>query len=451
LAEDSEEGSRVTRVVLAIDPAHAEPTPMAEAFQALRHANYRWYLAGFLCSSLGLQMMGMALGWEIYERTRDPLMLGYLGVARALPVVVMALPAGVIIDHANRKLVLILTQIGFALASGLLAWGSRAGVSPYAMLGLVSLAGLVRSFNGPVRSSLLPDLVPSGAFTNAITWNINAFQVCAIAGPIIAGVVVLASKAAWPVYLCTSVLCLVFALAAMRLRPLRTRADRGLEPLKLGDLTTGLPRGMLEGMRHVWREKLVLSTITLDLLAVIFGGVTALIPVYCKEILGVSEFWQGVLRASPYAGALLMGLVLARVRVLRRAGPKLLWSVAVFGAATIVFGLSRWYWLSIVMLTLAGAADAVSVLVRHVLVSMRTPPELRGRVNAVNGVFIECSNELGSFESGLVARLVTPVFSAVTGGIGTLLVVAGVALVWPQLRRLDTIHEVARPQAQPGK
>lgn len=409
-----------------------------DPYAAFREGNYRLFAGGFLCSSTGLQMMGLALGWEVYERTGDELALGLIGLCRALPVVLMALPAGYVIDHMDRKTVLAVTQFGFAGASGLLAWASWSGAPMWAIFALVVVAGLIRSFNGPVRSSLLPDLVRGGTFANAVTWNSTVFQAAAVGGPLLAGLLIAVFKTAWPVYVATGVLCLVFGLMTMWVRP-HTRERR---------VGTPSAAGMTAGLMHVYRDKLILSTISLDLLAVLFGGATALLPVYAKDILNVGPIGLAWLRSAPFIGAFVMAVAMAHLPPLKRAGPTLLWCVAGFGACWIVFGLSTVVWVSFAALLVAGALDNVSVVIRHVIVPSRTPRELRGRVSAVNSVFIESSNELGGFESGVVAKFFGPVASVVSGGIGTLVVVAGVALAWPEVRRLGGLETLKMDEGE---
>lgn len=409
-----------------------------DPYAALRSPNYRRFASGFLFSSTGLQMLGTAIGWEIYERTHDPLMLGYVGLARALPVILLALPAGHAIDHFNRKRVLIITQVAMGLAATLLAVASHLIsleiVPLWTIYALLVLTGCARSFNGPSRASILPMIIEPGDFHNAVTWNSSVFQISATAGPILAGLMIHQFGAAWPVYAVTAAGCFAFALSSSFLKP-RHRA-RPTGPLTL--------RSMTAGISHVWREKTVLSAITLDLFAVLLGGATALMPVYAKDILHVGPVGLGVLRAAPYIGAFVMAIAIAHMPPIRRSGPALLLSVAGFGLATVAFGLSTSFPLSLAVLFVAGALDNISVVIRHVLVQVRTPDELRGRVAAVNSVFIESSNELGGFESGLVARFLGPVFSVVSGGLGTLVVVIAVALLWPEIRRLGSLHEESK-------
>ncbi len=444
----------------------ADPTGSAtrahDAFAALRERNYRLFAGGWLPASMGLQMQATALLWEIYERTHDPLALGIMGVARALPTVLLALPAGQIVDMIDRRRMLIATQFGFAIASVLLALGSIGwehgyfGNGPggvWIIYGLISLTGCARVFNGPSRSSLLPLIIRGGpaspTFHNAVTWNSGVFQLSATIGPILAGLMIKLSGVAWPVYLGTALGCLSFAITCQFIRPNEAAASTRPATFR-AILDVMRPRilmpGMLEGVRHMWREQTILGAITLDLFAVLLGGATALLPIYAKDILHVGPIGLGALKAAQYVGAFIMALVLANRPPFRRSGPALLWSVAGFGACTIVFGLSTNFLLSIAMLAIAGAVDNISVVIRAVLVSVRTPDELRGRVAAVNSVFIESSNELGGFESGLVAKLFGPVFSVVSGGVGTLVVVIATALWLPGLRRLGRLTQT-EPQA----
>lgn len=428
-------------------PSH--PPAKHDPYAALRLPNYRLFAGGFVTSAIGLQMMGIALAWEIFARTsaefgvkEAALALGYIGLARALPVVLMALPAGYVIDSFDRKKVLFLTQSGFALMAALLAYASWAGAPLWLMFVLITLSGCVRSFNGPTRSSLLPDLVPEHVFPNAIAWNSTMFQIAAVGGNLLGGLLIATAKHAWPVYALSSLLCAIFALTTLGLKPIAHHAAaRGKMSLS----------GMLDGLSHLWKERTIFAAITLDLFAVLLGGAVGLMPIFASEILNVGPVGLGWLRAAPYIGSGLMALYLAWHPLIRRAGPAMLLSIAGFGVCTIVFGFSTNFWLSMAMLFTLGALDSISVVVRHVLVQLRTPRHLRGRVSAVNSVFIECSNELGSFESGLVAKFAPMwfgisalggvVFSVVSGGVGTILVVAGVAWFIPEIRRLDKLHE----------
>ncbi|MFM7053010.1 MAG: MFS transporter [Planctomycetota bacterium] len=401
-----------------------------DAFAAMREPNYRFFAFAFVASSMGLQMLSTAIAWELWERTEDEFMLGLAGLARALPVIALTLPAGTLVDRVDRKRLLAITQWGFALVALALAFASSRHAPVWVFFALLILSGCVRSFNAPSRGALLPSLLPPERFENAIAWQSGFFQFAAVTGPLIAGVVITSMAGAWAVYLTTAALCLGAGTAALFLRP---------RPV----VRTGAPprfRDMLAGARHIWREKTILGALTLDLLAVLFGGATALLPVYA-DMLGVGPVGLGALRAAPYVGAFAMAVWLAAKPTFRHAGAALLWSVAGFGVCMIVFGFSQWLWLSMLARAVSGALDNISVVIRHTLVQMRTPDEMRGRTTAVNTVFIESSNEIGAFESGLVAKHFGPVFSVVSGGIGTLLVVGFVAFAFPALRGMRTMTE----------
>lgn len=402
-----------------------------DAYAALRDHNYRRYALGFLFAATGLQGLGTAVGWEVYERTNDALHLGYTGLARALPVVLLALPSGQIADIFERRRIIAVSQIGFALTATGLAVLSFLQGPIWLIYLLLVLMGCCRAFNGPARGSFLPTIVPREIFPNSVAWSSSVFQFASIAGPLIAGGLIFLEGSAWPVYLACAGGNLVFAATVLTIKPL-------IAPTPSGKYS---PSAMFDGMSHLLREKTILGAITLDLFAVLLGGATALLPIFAKDILDVGPVGLGALKASSYVGAFAMGIYLAHRPPMRRSGPALLWAVVGFGLGTIIFGLSTNLWISLAALFLAGAVDNISVVVRHVLVQVRTPDNLRGRVGAVNSVFIECSNELGAFESGAVARLFGPVVSVVSGGIGTIVVAGAIAWLFPDLRRLRELKE----------
>ena len=397
----------------------------------MREPNYRFFAFAFVASSMGLQMLSTAIGWEIFERTGDPFDLGLMGLARALPVIALTLPAGTLVDRGNRRIILSVTQVGFGLVALALAAASFSHAPIWVFFLLLVVSGCVRSFNAPSRGAMLPSLLPPARFENAIAWQSGFFQFAAVVGPMVAGTVLHHLHAAWVVYVITAVLCIGAGIAALFLKP--RPVQRTSAPPRLSD--------MFQGAGHIWREKTILGALTLDLLAVLFGGATALLPVYAKDILGCGPIGLGALRAAPFVGAFLMAVWLAARPTFRHAGRALLWSVAVYGVCMVVFGFSTSLWISLVALAVSGAVDNISVVIRHVLVQMRTPDELRGRATAVNSVFIECSNELGAFESGLVAAWAGPVFSVVSGGFGTLAVVGFVALAFPALRAMRRLQD----------
>ncbi len=440
-------------------PATTPPPPEKhDPYAALREPNYRYFAGGWVFASMGLQMQGTALAWEVYERTHNPLALGFVSLSRALPVLALALPAGQIVDLLDRRRILIATQIAFALASVLLCLGSAMSVGIIWIYFLVSLTGCARVFNGPSRSSLLPQIVRPEHFHNAVTWNSGVFQISATLGPLAAGALIwftswlgmgkdasgVAHGVAWPVYAIAGLSCIWFAIGCSMVRPYPDLISKARKTANTSVRDAIRPSvlipGMLAGARHVWREKTVFGALALDLFAVLLGGATALLPIYAKDILHVGPIGLGALKAAPYVGALVIAIVLAHRKPFEHAGRALLLCVGGFGACTIVFGFSTSFWLSMSMLVTLGALDGVSVVIRHVLVSVRTPDHLRGRVSAVNSVFIESSNELGGFESGLVAHWFTPVISVVSGGLGTILVVIGMAAWLPELRRLRRLE-----------
>jgi MFS family permease len=414
--------------------------PQHDAYAALRHANYLRFASGFLLSSTGLQMLTLAVSWEVWERTKDPLHSGYIGLARALPVILLALPAGYLIDSFDRRKVLAITQFAFAAVVLGLAVASYTQAPLWMTYVLLALSGCARVFNGPSRATLLPQLVPMTDFHNATSWNSGVFQLSAFGGPILAGIMLEVWGVAWPVYVITAVACVLFGLLSLTLVP--RSVARNTESFSW--------KGITAGMSHLWTEKTILAAITLDLFAVLLGGATALLPMFAETILKVGPIGLGILKASTYVGAFLMALYLAHRPAFTRAGPALLWSVAAFGISIIIFGLSENLWLSAAALAIGGAVDNVSVVIRHVLVQVRTPEYLRGRVSSVNSVFIESSNEIGAFESGLVAAAFGPVVSVVSGGLGTLVVVGLVAGLIPQIRKLGRLDDTPPPEAAPA-
>lgn len=406
--------------------------------RAIRERNYAIFAVAFALSGFGLQMLTTVILWDLWESTHDALVLGLAGLARALPVIALALVAGHAADRHSRKLILATTQFCFVGIAVAFSAASYLHASVWAWYALLMVSGCVRSFNGPSRNSLIPLLVKSENFESAVTWNSGIFQAAAVLGPVCAGALLGMKFESWCVLLGCGGLILASGLLMLRLNPRE-------EQRSTGSLTM---RSMLAGMSHIYKERTILATISLDLFGVLLGGATALLPIYADEILGGGPMLLGWLKAAPYIGAFLMAVWLAARPRMRHAGAALLMSVAAFGVAIVIFGLSKWIWLSLLMLFVSGAVDNVSVIIRHTLVQARTPNHLRGRVSAVNSLFIECSNELGAFESGLVARLFGPIVSVVSGGIGTLAVVGGIAWAFPQLRKLDRL--VSQEPEPPG-
>jgi MFS family permease len=401
-----------------------------DPYAAFRHRDYRYLLSGNLLASIGTEMQSVAVGWELYERTQSAAALGLVGLVQFLPVFVLSLPAGHAADRYSRRALLVSAQGLMACASvGLAVLSLLHGPVPLLYL-CVLLIGISQAFNFPARWALVPQVVPEGSLTNAITWNSSGWQVASVLGPALGGLVLAATGKAAPAYLLTSLCALTCAGLVCRIHP-RPAARHG-EPASL--------RSLLAGATFVWRTKLILATLTLDLFAVLLGGATALLPIFARDILEVGPSGLGWLRAAPPMGAFLMALGLAHREPLRRAGRTLLASVAGFGLATVVFGLSRNYALSFCTLALTGAFDNVSVVVRGTLVQLLAPEAMRGRISAVNAIFISSSNQLGAFESGITAEIFGPVLSVVGGGIGTILVILAVMWIWPEVVQLGPLH-----------
>jgi len=377
-----------------------------------------------------LEMQSVAVGWQVYEITKQPLDLGLVGLAQFLPGVFLFLLAGHTADRHDRRRLLNICYCGFVLCSGLLLLlAIRDSRSVNLIYAILLLLGVVRCFNWPASRALLPQLVPAHYFSRAVAWNASTFQAATILGPAIGGVLYAAAKGPEIVY-GTATASAVVALAAT----LRIHSQSQIRPAQEMSLRT-----VMAGFAYVWREKVVLGSISLDMFAVLLGGAVALLPVYASEILKTGPWGLGLLRSAPGIGAAIMAIFLAKRPIQRKAGPIMLWCVAGFGMFTILFGISRSLVLSMLALLLVGATDMVSVIIRATLVQFATPDEMRGRVNAVDMLFIGASNELGEFESGLTAHWFGTVPAVVLGGVGTLVVIALWTWLFPALRKADRI------------
>lgn len=410
----------------AAPASDAEAPPAHDPYAVLRLPGFRLYLIGNALAVFGLQMQTVAVGWDIYERTHEPLHLGLVGLVQFLPIGVLTLPAGRVADLLDRKRIIMASMLALACCSLGLSWISAHEGDVFWMYICLLASGVARAFLQPAKSSFLPQIVPRGQFATAVTWNMGAFHLAAVVGPAAGGFMIAWLGRAADVYVLDAASALIFfVLLAFIASPRHIPSAEALGW-----------RSFLAGAEFVWNNKVILGAMTLDMFAVLLGGAVAMLPVYAEDILHVGATGLGWMQAAPAVGALLMSFVLAHRPPIERAGPTMLWTVAGFGAATIVFGWSRWYYLSLAMLFLSGAFDTVSVVIRHTLVQLLTPDEMRGRVSAINGMFIGASNELGRFESGLAAKVFgSAVFSVISGGIGTLAVVALVARLWPQLTR----------------
>jgi MFS family permease len=399
---------------------------------AFAHTAFRLFFSARLLSILAVQMQGLAIGWQVYEITGNYLDLGFVGLAQFLPAILLSLVTGHVADRFPRKRVVLTCHAAMATASAALfvlaSTGVRRVASVYAVLVAI---GTVRAFLNPANQAILADTVPEDELANAVALGSSIVQGGLVAGPWLGGVLYGVLHAAAPVYALSTLSSTVslVLVAFMRPRPPTKRA--------------GAPtfRTLIAGVEYVWRHKVLLGAISLDLFAVLLGGAVALLPAYAKDILHVNEGGFGLLRGAPAVGALVTAIVLAKRPLRRRAGPTMFACVAIFGVATIVFGASKSFPLSLAALFVVGASDMVSVFVRLTLVQLRTPTEMRGRVSAVNMVFIGASNELGEFESGVTAAWMGAVPAVIAGGIGTLVVVLLWSWMFPSLRRTDTLED----------
>jgi MFS family permease len=409
------------------------PEPPAGA--ALRRSNFRHYMIVRVLTTTATEMQAVAVAWQIYALTHRPLDLGLVGLAQFLPGILLFLVTGQTADRFARQRILQICCGGFALCSLLLlglTWRGMASIFPiYAVL---LLNGAVRAFNGPAGQAFLPLLVTEEAFPKAVAWNSSIFQAATIAGPVVGGLLYGWTGSPAMVYSCAAV---EYVAALAVLAGIRIRAAQGQRPAASYEMA-------LEGLRYIRRNKLVLGAISLDLFAVLLGGAVALLPVYAREILKIGASGLGILRSAPGVGAVVTALAVSHWPLRRRAGVIMLWCVCGFGVFTVVFGLSRRPVLSLAALALIGACDMVSVIVRHTLVQLSTPDQMRGRVSAVNMVFIGASNEVGQFESGLTAQWFGTVPAVVLGGLGTIAIVALWAWRFPALRRVDALVQPAR-------
>jgi MFS family permease len=372
-----------------------------------------------------VEMQAVAVGWQVYEITKRPLDLGLVGLAQFLPGILLFPISGHASDHFERRNVLSACYAGYAVCFALLLALTRHGIhSVHPIYVVLVLIGVVRSFNGTASRSILPQLVPEEHFPNAVAWNASIFQAATILGPSFGGILYAVSRGPSLVYAIAMVTAVGATISSFRIRP-EVKA-RPREPMTF--------KTVFAGLRFIWGKKLILGAISLDLFAVLLGGAVALLPVYAREILHTGPWGVGLLRTAPGVGATLMAVALAHRPLRGRSGPTLLWAVAGFGIFTILFGLSHSLTLSLIALLLLGASDMISVIIRATLTQFATPDEMRGRVTAVDMIFIGTSNEFGQFESGVTAQWFGTVPAVVLGGIGTLVVIGLWAWIFPELR-----------------
>jgi MFS family permease len=424
------------------------PTPLPGAsvgaapldpYAPLRVAGFRWFVASVLAMALGAQIQGLVVAWQMYALTHDPLALGMVGLAEAAPFIGLALYAGHVADaHDRRRVALAALLVLFACAAALgvvsfLVLGRAAprAFIRFSVYAVIAVCGVARSFLLPARNALAAEVVPRALYARAVAWRTGVWQVAAVTGPAVGGVLY-----AWvgpTVSYGVAGLLMLAAFGAM------TRIRASPRPARVGAPTPVLA-SVREGLVFLTRRPLFLGAMTLDLLAVLFGGAVAILPIFAEQILHAGPEGLGALRGAPAIGAVLMSAALALGGPPRRAGRTFLEAVALFGLCMIAFALSRWFWLSLVLLAASGAADMLSIYFRSTLIQVRVPPEMLGRVSAVNQIFIGSSNEIGGFESGLAARLMGAVPSVVMGGLVTVGVTAAIAWRVPELRRMDKIE-----------
>jgi len=421
-------------VEVDIQPSALSTDPVAshDPYRALRFRDFRLLFLGTFIASIGEQMVNVAIGWELYNRTGSSLALGFVGLVQMIPTLLLSLPAGYLADRFNRKRIVLITLLVIMLSSlGLTVLSFLHGPVLFIYACLL-VFGIGVAFNNPASASLLAQTVPEDAYSSAATWSSSSWQLASVVGPALGGLIIALSGSATPVYALNSGAILIFTLLIALLRT-RPRGTTVAPPTKM-------LASLLEGVSFMRRSQIILAAISLDLFAVLLGGATTLLPVFAKDILHVGPAGLGWLRAAPSIGAICVAFCLAYLPPFKHAGRTLLLAVAGFGLATIVFGLSRSFWLSLLMLFLLGGFDNISVVIRSTLLLLRVPDVMRGRISAVDNIFVGASNELGGFESGLTAQLFGPTLSVVGGGVGTILVVLLVALLSSEMRRLGALR-----------
>jgi MFS family permease len=409
---------------------------------AFKSRDFRLYQAARLMVILGAEAQSVAVAWQVYAITHSALDLGYTGLALFLPGIFVMLAAGHAADRYDRRKIILLCYTLQACCTGVLLWLSMSstalkGGRIWPIYAVLVGIGLGRAFSGPAASAMLPSLVPKEHFVNAVTWGATVYQIANMSGPAVGGILftlplagfAMAWNGAPVVYGFTLVMLLGFIVLVSMIRAKMVMTDKKAFSMKT----------VLAGLEYVWRAKLLLGSISLDLFAVLLGGATALLPIFATDILHAGPRGLGLLRAMPSVGALVVSLTMVVKPIKRRAGVTMLVCVGIFGAATVVFGLSKSIWLSAAVLVIVGASDMVSVVVRSSLLQLATPPEMRGRVSAVNWLFIGASNEFGEFESGVTAQWWGAVKAVVIGGIASMVVTASAAGLFPQLRRVDAL------------
>jgi MFS family permease len=397
-----------------------------DPYASLRNRNFRWLVLAYGVSTVAREGQIVVVGWQVYELTRDPLALGLIGLAEALPFIAVSLFAGHVADRRERRTIALFGYLGMLLSAiALLGFTLRGFTTVWPVYLVIFLSGIARSFTRPAMTALSAEVIPREHYANAVAWRTSTWQAAAIAGPALGGLVYGFAGAV----VAYAAVCVLMALGLAAIAGVSHRSAPA-EP-------DGMPIGesLQIGIRFLLTEPVMLAAMTLDLFSVLFGGAVGLLPAFAK-LLDAGPQGLGILRAAPAVGSIASGIWIAHRPPMKRAGPVLFLCVALFGLCMIGFGLSRSFWLSFGLLVASGVVDAVSVVIRSTLLQTRTPPHMMGRVSSVNQVFIGASNEIGAFESGVAARLMGVVPSVIFGGCMTLVVVAVTMWKAPQLRRL---------------
>ncbi|MET1258641.1 MFS transporter [Flagellimonas sp. DF-77] len=417
-----------------------------DPYAALRYREFNIFLLVRFAMVFAWSMQFIVIEWQVYSMTKDPLALGIIGLMEIIPAVSIALFAGHVVDQSEKRDLLVKCIIGFSVISFGLFWVTLPSVEArysskqilYAIYGLVFLGGLVRAFIGPTIFSLIALIVPKRLYPNAATWSSSTWQFASVVGPAFAGFSIGWIGVHWS-------LCIIFGFSVLALLFLfRIKRKPILNP-KLGE---PIFKSLKDGLQYVFKTKAIFGALTLDMIAVLFGGAVALLPIYAQDILHVGAEGFGILRAAPAVGASITMLGSTRFPLHKKAGKKLLWAVFAFGICIIVFGISELFWVSVAALFISGAVDGVSMIIRQTILQLKTPDHMRGRVASVNSIFVGSSNELGAFESGLAAKLLGTVRAVVFGGCMTLLTVGTTALVSPTFRKLDLSKDVEDQQSE---
>lgn len=406
-----------------------------DPYAALRYREFNMFLLLRFAMVFAWSMQFIIIEWEVYSLTKSPLSLGIIGLMEVIPAIGMALFAGHIVDQKEKKGMLLKCILGFSVISFglfLLTWPRIVGglsqtVILYSIYALVFLGGLVRAFLGPTTFSLQSLIIPKKVYPNASTWSSSVWQIGAVMGPALAGFSINWIGVHWS-------MCLVFGFSILALIALSQISKKPIVNPKIGE---SIKDSLTEGLTFVFKNQVVLGALSLDMIAVLFGGAVALLPIFAQDILKVGSEGFGILRAAPAVGSFITMLISAYVPLYKNAGKKLLVAIFVFGLSIILFGLSTYFWLSVFALFLSGLADGISVVIRQTILQLKTPDHMRGRVGAVNSIFVGSSNELGAFESGATAKLMGTVTSVVFGGSVTLLTVLGFGFISPTFRNLD--------------